>query len=480
MASLALRIPPARQDLGQPQLHRLADCLGLQQQHHNRRQEVFLVLRCLSQVEDCSGLRQHLSHSKREDCLDRTPLQHNLPLAAYLGQQQPRSRRLEVYLELQSLLNKQLVGCFPGLVNKTSLLVGSLEPNPPSRHKLEDSSGQARKAVACLEDKILNLPASLLPLYCMFLCCPLLPNLTPHSGNLGSTQNQTSQPQQQSNAFGATQNQTGLFGNSLTGGLKLGQSNQQQQTVPGIRIDTQNIRGTSRYNDLHEELQNDILKLDKVIHDQMALKNQIDAMIPAHHSQLEQVPADVDFCNRKLLGAKAAADSDVQVIALARKQVEVDAENFRLSMKAIDNLRLPSQYHTTPGMWNQKYGSNDNRAQQAETEEIVGFFSKTGDELAGTLSTYQKTLTDIEQHLRGVEANSALQINALVAQRNGNTGGEENPFVILTGVLQDFEQSLLGVAGQVGAAREGVQRLQLGHFSSAPPKQKQGSRGGVY
>jgi nucleoporin p58/p45 len=110
---------------------------------------------------------------------------------------------------------------------------------------------------------------------------------------------------------------------------------------------------------------------------------------------------------------------------------------------------------------------------------MVTFFSTTAEELGATLASYQKHIVEIEQHLRGVEASSASQLNSLIAKRNGSFGNTEDPMEQLTGALRDFEESLLGVAANVGAAREGVQGLQLGRFS-APNGAKNGPRGGVY
>jgi nucleoporin p58/p45 len=252
--------------------------------------------------------------------------------------------------------------------------------------------------------------------------------------------------------------------------------------VPGVRIDVTNIRGTTRFNDLHEDLQKQISFLDDFIQTQIQLKNDCDAIMPSHNSQLGQVPNDVEFCRRKLIGVENASDSDVQAISLAQRLVKTDAEHAKLSFKAIDNLKLPPQYHN-PNIWSAKASSSDNRAQsngEGEAQDIVSFFSVTTDELATTLSNYQKHITEIEQHLRGVEANSAQQINILVAKRNGSLGGQDDPMDQLTGALRDFEESILGVAGKVGGAREGVQSLQLGRFTGRSVNSNKGHRNGVY
>jgi nucleoporin p58/p45 len=266
----------------------------------------------------------------------------------------------------------------------------------------------------------------------------------------------------------------------LGGGLSLGQGNaQNQQSVPGVRIDLTNLRGTTRFNDLYEDLQQTITRMDDVIQGQIKLKHDCDAIMPAHDQQLSQIPGDVAFCSRKLTGVEGALASDVKSIAVARDLVKIDAENAKLSFKAIDNLKLPPQFHNT-GIWSTK--SSDNQSSNGEDEQdIVGLFSATADELSSTLNKYQTNVTEIEQHLRSVEVGSAQQINAFIARRSGSSNGHEDPVAELAAALREFEQSILSVAGKVGGAREGVQSLQLGGFTAlSNGSNANGKRSGVY
>lgn len=306
-------------------------------------------------------------------------------------------------------------------------------------------------------------------------------------GGLGSTTQNQQQPQtqQQQNSTFPTLNQNqggGLFGSTLSGGLSMGQSTNQQQTVPGVRIDVSQLRGTTRFNDLHDDLQKQIKLFDDVIQQQIRLKNDCDAIMPAHNNQLAQVPHDVEFVRRKRIGVENAQDSDAQAISIVQKLIKVDAEHAKLSFKAIDNLKLPPQYHST-GVWSGNPAANDNRNQEngdADAQDIVSFFNQTADELASTLSTYQKHIVEIEQHLRSVEANSAQQINALVAKRNGTSTGQEDARSELIAVLNDFEKGMIAVASKVGGAREGLQGLQLDGFGESRNGQRNGRRNGLY
>jgi nucleoporin p58/p45 len=241
----------------------------------------------------------------------------------------------------------------------------------------------------------------------------------------------------------------------------LSASTTQQQAVPGVRIDVSNIRGTTRFEDLHEELKSEIQKLDDMILTQISFHQQCQAFMAPHEADLKQIPDDVEFCRRKLIGMENGQDSDVQSIAIAAQLVREDADNAVLSFRAINNLQLPPQYHTT-GMW---HSSNDTRSKSNEdSQDIIGFFSKTADDLNATLNKYQGHFTEIENHLRGVEAASAQQINALVARKHGSSRAHSNPVEDLTAVLTDFESSLFSVADRVGGARASLREAQTDGF----------------
>lgn len=257
---------------------------------------------------------------------------------------------------------------------------------------------------------------------------------------------QQAQPQQ-SSMFGAAQN-------------RAPGAPTQQQTVPGVRIDLSNVRGTTRFEDLHDDLKNEIQKIDNMILTQISFHEQCQAFMNPHEAQLNQIPHDVEFCRRKLIGMENGQDSDVQSIAIAAQQVRQDADHASLSFRAIDNLKLPAQYHNS-GMWQ----SNESRDKNnEEPQDIVGFFSMTADDLNNTLSKYQRHINEIEQHLKGVEVASAQQINALVARKHGSSRAQTNPVEDLTAVLRDFEGSLFGVADRVGGARVALREAQSEAF----------------
>ncbi|KAI2641258.1 hypothetical protein GGS21DRAFT_487598 [Xylaria nigripes] len=247
-------------------------------------------------------------------------------------------------------------------------------------------------------------------------------------------------------------------------GLTMGQSNS-QPTVPGVRIDISNLKGTTRFNDLQEDLQKVIEQADGFIAEQIRRKEEVDSFMSGHREMLESIPEDVTFVSRKCDGARHALESAAQSIEAARLLINQDADNARLSFRAIDNLKLPQQYHTS-GFWSPRQQASGNANAETDGQDLVGFFSKTADEMMDQVKKYEKSLTDIELHMHGVSDNLVEQLQRMMATKNGAPSGTDERVQELVAVLREFEQGILKVAGDVGSAREGMTRLQVGEFMS--------------
>jgi nucleoporin p58/p45 len=261
-----------------------------------------------------------------------------------------------------------------------------------------------------------------------------------------------------------SQPQSSILGPGLSGSQF-----QNSQTVPGVRIDISNIKGTTRFNDLHEDIQAKIARIDQVIETCIAQKNELDAFMPAHGEQVTAIAPDVRFISRKEGGVTGALNGDAQAVKALQDLVKVDADHARLSFKAVDNLKLPAQYHTA-GLWSTR-GHAQGAAptgsdSETESSDLIGFFSTTADEMRQTMDTFDQNLSDIETHLRGLEASLREQMGRLVAssRTNGHSGPDDR-VAELAGVLTEFEGSILQVAGQVGGAREKMTELQLKGFA---------------
>ncbi|KAH6612903.1 hypothetical protein B0J18DRAFT_441364 [Chaetomium sp. MPI-SDFR-AT-0129] len=296
----------------------------------------------------------------------------------------------------------------------------------------------------------------------------------------------------------------GLFGQSQpqAAGLTLGQSTQ-PQVVPGVRIDLSNIKSTTRFNDLQETLQKEIAQLDDAIQKCIKDKEAVDAFLPSHGEQLSAIPTDVGFVTRKSEGAHAALSGDIRAIHQLRGLVKEDADHARLSFKAIDNLKLPTQYHQA-GLWSTSTrgvsssggvrpgatggasgsgagGPSGTAAADAQSNtDLISFFTQTADEMGEMMKTFERNLGEIEVHLHGVQGSMLEQMQRAAAQSrtvnqggggggqdgegNSGKGGAEARVAELAAVLRDFEESILKVAGVVGGVKEGVTELQLKDF----------------
>jgi nucleoporin p58/p45 len=247
----------------------------------------------------------------------------------------------------------------------------------------------------------------------------------------------------------------------------MGQSTnqQQQQVIPGVRIDLSNLKGTTRFNDLQEDLQNELIKCDAMIQRCMEQKNQVEAFMPAHGEALEAIPNDVRFVSRKYDGADSALAADAQSISGLRDLGKVDVNNAKLVHQAVENLKLPPQFHTS-GLWSsrQQEGGASGSDGNESSSDLINFFSKTGDEMDEQLKRFEKNLGEIELHLHGVEAGLTAQIQRVQASNPSTQGGSDQKLAELAAVLRDFEESIMSVAGVVGGAREGMTALQRGAF----------------
>ncbi len=250
-----------------------------------------------------------------------------------------------------------------------------------------------------------------------------------------------------------------------------------------MRIDLSNIKSTTRFNDLQESLQKEIAALDDAIQKCIKDKDAIDAFLPSHGEQLEAIPTDVSFVTRKSEGAHNALASDISAIDQLRELVRLDADHARLSFKAIDNLKLPTQYHQA-GLWSNRAGGQQvapsgtgagggsaAAADAQSSADLIGYFSRTADEMDATMRKFERNLGEIEVHLHGVQGNMLEQMQRVAAAQSRSAGaGGAGPGAVgervmeLAAVLRDFEESILKVAGVVGGVKEGVTELQLKDF----------------
>ena len=266
----------------------------------------------------------------------------------------------------------------------------------------------------------------------------------------------------------------------------IGQHIQQQQTVPGVRISVNELRPTTRFNDLHEELQKAIEFVDSFILNKMQWKDACESEGGEVGDMCRQLPPDVEHCSKQLDTMQQALENDAESIAFAKGLVKADAADAKLSFKVIQNLRLPQQFHQT-SLWstamapqNSRTGLAEDDLEEGASRNIVEFFSKQTDTMSKTLDSYKRNIAEVEDYLKGVESNAMQQMHQMMFTQGQDSSGKsaEDQARELAAVLRAFENGILGVAAKVGGAREIVQEVMLG-TGNIGGQNARGSRSGA-
>ena len=301
-------------------------------------------------------------------------------------------------------------------------------------------------------------------------------------GMFGSTLNQNANQAGSSLFANSSSNQGGLFGSThgtvqpqmsqnappSIFSTRIGQQSQ-QQTVPGVRISINELRSTTRFNDLHEELQKTIEFVDAFVINKIQWQEQCEAAGPLLEDMCQQMPPDVEYCTKNLDTVQQVLENDAQSIATAKHVVRGDAQDAKLSFKVIQNLKLPQQFHQTnvwsmasvPEQANAVF--SDEALDDGSSRSLVDYFSKQADDMAQSLAAYKRNVAEIELYLKEMEANASRQVRQLGSgtSRNGSMRNAEDQVRELAAVLRQFENGILGIATKVGAAREQAQDAML-------------------
>ncbi|KAG9194507.1 glutathionyl-hydroquinone reductase [Alternaria panax] len=289
--------------------------------------------------------------------------------------------------------------------------------------------------------------------------------------NTSTQQNQTSAPslfgstQQQNSLFGGTnaQNRPNTLGGSTLGGTQMGSGAQP------VQMTLDSIRGTTRFNDLHPELQTLIQQFDEGIQRKVNYCNQIREALPGSEGEISTIAPDVAYIETILSTVEVGLDNDSANIAHLKSLVKKDADDATLSFRAIENQRLPAQFH---------YRNNANlTASSAKTPatsalddddptkpvDLMGYFNRRTDELGSTLDVYQRQIREIEAHLRTMEAGTMEKAQQLTGGRSAPRDQRRE----LVEALKAIEGAILDSAKKVGKVRDEVTKQTLGNVGAA-------------
>ncbi|KAL8732527.1 MAG: hypothetical protein Q9166_002741 [cf. Caloplaca sp. 2 TL-2023] len=282
-----------------------------------------------------------------------------------------------------------------------------------------------------------------------------------NSSSSNQAQNQAQQPNQQLSLFATS----------------IGQYTQRQQPVPGVRVTTSELRPTTRFTDLHEQLQTLIENIDAFIQQQMKFQQECAAMNHGLDQHCCQLPDDVEFCTKALDTMQHALENDAEAISQAKALTKEDVTNAKLSFTTIENMTVPQQYQAT-NLWAlpsisqhvapSLLDDEDTREGDGSTN-LVSFFSTQADGMSKSLDSYKKNVAEVENYLKGIEANTVTKMQQLLFTRGEDGQGKsaEDQVRELAAVLKDFENGIINVAGKVGGVRENVQEVVLDGYGGS-------------
>jgi nucleoporin p58/p45 len=254
------------------------------------------------------------------------------------------------------------------------------------------------------------------------------------------------------------------FGGISLGGHTVsgpGQSTTQQNIQIVVAPDA--LKGTTRFQDLGPQYQNEIMQIDKEIQEQIKLAVETREKLPAHGAKVASVAPDVAFIESFLSTVELGIDNDSNNIAQLREVCKRDNDDALLCFRAIENLKLPSQFHyanmsTLPGKSRVPTAQDTGSDDPTRPVDLVAYFSKRADDLGLTLDSYQRQIREIEAHLRTMEEGTQVMAQELMGSRDKLRDQRRE----LVEALKAIESAILNAAKKVGETREQVVKQTVG------------------
>jgi hypothetical protein len=231
-----------------------------------------------------------------------------------------------------------------------------------------------------------------------------------------------------------------------------------------VQVGLESIRGTTRFNDLHPDLQAQIQQFDEGIQRKIGYCNQIRETLPNSEAEIATIAPDVAYVETFLSTVEVGLDNDSANIAYLRELVKKDAADATLSFRAIENQRLPAQFHYRNGT-NLTASSAKPPAtatfdddDPTKPVDLMGYFNRRTSELGRTLDVYQRQIREIEGHLRTMEAGTLEKAQQLTGSRSAPRDQRRE----LVEALKAIEGAILDSAKKVGQVRDEVTKQTLG------------------
>lgn len=239
-------------------------------------------------------------------------------------------------------------------------------------------------------------------------------------------------------------------------------------STQAVNIGIEGLRGITRFNELSPELQQQIQAFDEGIQRKIGYCNQIRETLPQSGDYIATIAPDVAYIETFLSTVEVGIDNDSANVAHLRELVKKDAADATLSFRAIENQRLPSQFHYRNGT-NLTASSAKAPATAALDDDdpskpvdLMGYFNRRTGDLGRTLDVYQRQIREIEGHLRTMEAGTLEKAQQLTGSRSAPRDQRRE----LVEALKAIEGAILDSAKKVGQVRDEVTKQTLGNVGA--------------
>ncbi|RDA92196.1 hypothetical protein CP533_5618 [Ophiocordyceps camponoti-saundersi (nom. inval.)] len=266
----------------------------------------------------------------------------------------------------------------------------------------------------------------------------------------------------------------GLFGQSQakpSGGL-IGQPQSQQPTtnqVSAVRINYDNLRPRTRFDDLAQPVQDEIALIDKGIQRVIKMRDEIGEFMPQHERDIQQLGRDVQFVESKFRTVQVALNQDIQTVKVLQDMTKKNIADAQLSFKAADNLKLPTHYHQTglfagaPPTAGTAGNASDASSTHASAQDLITYFNRVCDDFDRYKQRLDQYRAEIERDMPGVENGLYEHIRALRDRNNAVAGGGmQDQLSLVLGALRETGNAIVTQAGRIADTREKLSRLQAG------------------
>ncbi|KAK6531080.1 hypothetical protein TWF281_007905 [Arthrobotrys megalospora] len=196
----------------------------------------------------------------------------------------------------------------------------------------------------------------------------------------------------------AAQPSTGLFGSSAAQQPQaslFGQPQTQTQVQPqAVEMNFSNMRGTTRYEELHADVRSLLDFLDDYVQKAIGISQELSARSVTHKDTMESVDDDVEHVSRKLGFTTTFLNNDGHSIGQLHNASTQLINTAALSTRTIDILRLPisqrSHYLSTHHTSNPEYS-------------LIPYFEEKTGELEGKATNFLAAVGEVEKTLEAVE-----------------------------------------------------------------------------